>query len=136
MLKLRVVGSRLTIGVLALLMIVAPTSTFGKKAKAHGQEVESSVVKIIVHSNPPDLLSPWQKSGIEASSGSGVIIDGHRILTSAHVVEDAVSIEVKRAGRSERYSATAEFVGHDCDLALLTVEDERFFADSQSLRGR
>ena len=89
--------------------------------------IESSVVRVLVYSNPPDFFSPWQKAGTQAFAGSGVIIDGHRILTNAHVVDDAVGVEVKRAGSGEQFEAAVSFVGHDCDLALLTVADEHFF---------
>jgi len=86
---------------------------------------------VLVYSNPPDFFSPWQKTGTQASSGSGVIIDGHRILTNAHVVDDAVGIEVKRAGSGDQFEAELQYVGHECDLALLTVADEHFFEDSK-----
>ncbi len=96
--------------------------------------IESSVVKIFVQSNPPDLQSPWQKAGLEASTGSGAILDGGRILTAAHVVADAVSIEVKRAGGAERFPANILHVGHACDLALLEVPDPSFFKGVSPLR--
>jgi len=77
-----------------LCLTLTPTST--TPATAAQKAVESSVVKIVTYSNPPDLLSPWQKAGVEQSGGSGVIIGGNRILTNAHVVDDAVSIEVAK----------------------------------------
>jgi S1-C subfamily serine protease len=89
--------------------------------------VESSVVRVLVYANPPDFFSPWQKEGTQAFAGSGVIIDGRRILTNAHVVADAVGIEVKRAGSGEQFEAAVSYLGHDCDLALLTVADDHFF---------
>ena len=95
--------------------------------------IESSVVRVLVYSNPPDFFSPWQKVGTQAFAGSGVIIDGHRILTNAHVVDDAVGVEVKRAGSGEQFEAAVSFVGHDCDLALLTVADEHFFDGARPL---
>jgi S1-C subfamily serine protease len=67
-------------------------------------------------------------------NGSGVIIDGQRILTSAHLVEDYSSIEVKRAGKAKRYPAEVMFIGHQCDLALLSVPDERFFKGATALK--
>lgn len=95
--------------------------------------IESSVVRILVYANPPDFFSPWQKVGTQAFAGSGVIIDGHRILTNAHVVDDAVGVEVKRAGSGEQFEAAVSFVGHDSDLALLTVADDHFFDGARPL---
>jgi S1-C subfamily serine protease len=91
------------------------------------EEIPPSLVQIFVQSNPVDLASPWQKKGVEPSSGSGVIIDGQRILTAAHVITDYVSVEVKREGMTKRYLAEVEFVCHECDLALLTVKEQVFF---------
>lgn len=96
--------------------------------------VEAGVVRVLVYANPPDFFSPWQKIGTQAASGSGVIIEGRRILTNAHLVDDAVGIEVKRAGSGEQFEAVVSFIGHDCDLALLAVADERFFEGAAELR--
>jgi len=96
-------------------------------ANAAGVEVPGSLVQIIVQSNPVDLSSPWQKKGVESSAGSGVIIDGQRILTAAHVITDYVSVEVKREGMTKRYIAEVEFICHECDLATLTVKEDKFF---------
>jgi S1-C subfamily serine protease len=85
------------------------------------------LVKVIVTSNPWDLDSPWQKAGTKSVSGTGVIIDGQRILTNAHVVENEVNIQVKRSGTTKTYTAKVAYVAHECDLALLTVSDSEFF---------
>ncbi len=99
----------------------------GNSKKDKAEATESGIVKVLVYSNPPDFRSPWQKTGTRFGSGSGVILDGKRILTAAHVVTDAVDIQVARAGSGEQFEATVAQIGHDCDLALLTVADERFF---------
>ena len=91
------------------------------------------MVKLEVVSDPPDLTTPWQTEGVRLSVGSGVIIHGNRILTNAHVVESAVSIEVKRADGQERFPARVTFVSHDADLALVEVEDPRFFEGATAL---
>ena len=85
------------------------------------------MVNLDVVSDVPDLSAPWQTEGIDYFGGSGVVIEGRRILTNAHVVESAVAIEVKRADGSERFPAKVTFISHDADLALVEVEDQRFF---------
>jgi len=95
--------------------------------------IASSVVSFNVLSDAPDLTIPWQTTGIENFGGSGVIIDGRRILTNAHVVESAVSVEVKRADGSEPFPAKVAFISHDADLALVEVEDPRFFDGANPL---
>lgn len=102
-------------------------------ANAEDTSIASSVVQVFVYADSPDLALPWQTLGSEPFSGSGVIIDGHRILTNAHVVEDAVGIEVKRADGSETFPAKVAFISHDADLALLSVEDARAFRGARPL---
>ena len=58
---------------------------------------------------------------------------GRRILTNAHVVSGANTIRLKRADQSIDYEAELVHIAHDCDLALLSVKDKRFFAGAQTL---
>src|SRR6185312_9205327 len=62
--------------------------------------IEASVVKLLVTKREPDYFRPWTKSAPEKSSGSGVVIDGKRILTNAHVVMYAsqVFVQMRRGG--------------------------------------
>ena len=108
--------------------LVVPAVALEEDAAEGGKPgVEASVVRIFSYANATDLRSPWQKLGTEASSGSGVVIEGGRILTAAHVVADAVSIQLKRAGQPDRFPAEILHVAHDCDLALIRPLDPAFF---------
>jgi S1-C subfamily serine protease len=100
---------------------------------AQATSISASVVEFAVYSDPPDLAMPWQTEGADRYGGSGVIIAGNRIVTNAHVVEDAVAIEVKRADASERFPATVTFISHDADLALVEVHDAEFFKGARAL---
>ena len=102
-------------------------------ARAQPNPIASSVVSLDVVMDSPDLAAPWQTQGIEYTGGSGVIIEGNRILTNAHVVESAVSIEVKRADGSERFPGRVTFVSHDADLALVEVDHPRFFEGAHGI---
>jgi S1-C subfamily serine protease len=61
------------------------------------------------------------------SSGSGVVIAGNVVLTNAHNVSDYRYLELRKENLAQRYPAKVQFVAHDCDLAVLTVDDARFF---------
>ncbi|MBC7979518.1 MAG: trypsin-like peptidase domain-containing protein, partial [Armatimonadetes bacterium] len=50
-------------------------------------------------------------------------------LTNAHVVSNQQRILVTVHGSPEKYPAKVEFIGHDCDLALLSLEDFSDFVD-------
>ena len=88
-----------------------------------------SVVKVITTSDAPDYEQPWQTAGPDTSVGSGAIVmtpRGPRVLTNAHVVENQVFIEVRRYGKSRKFEASVEGVGHVFDLALLKFKDSGF----------
>jgi len=88
-----------------------------------------SVVKVMTTSDAPDYEQPWQTEGPDAAVGSGAIVmtpRGARVLTNAHVVQNQVFIEVRRYGKSRKFEAVVEGVGHVCDLALLKVKDPGF----------
>ncbi len=89
--------------------------------------LRESVVKIYVSGQRSDYALPWQAGAPHAGTGSGFVIKGKRLLTNAHVVSDSRFIEIKKEGDPRRYRAQVAFYGHDCDLALLTVDDPTFF---------
>ncbi len=95
--------------------------------------MRESIVKIYVTILRQDYAQPWQAAGIANGNGTGFIIERRRILTNAHVVSDASFIEVQREGDPERYAATVEFIGHDCDLAILKINNPIFFKNTQPL---
>ncbi len=89
--------------------------------------VENSVVKIFATARYPDPYRPWAKQAPKDFTGSGAIIDGHRILTNAHVVLYASQIQVQANQAGDKVSATVEAVAPGIDLAVLKLDDESFF---------
>lgn len=96
-------------------------------------DFKSSVIKIFCSYSLPDYRVPWQTKQNGRAIGSGAVISGNRILTSAHVVEHATYIEVKKSNSDKRYRAEVQAIGNDCDLAILKVQDESFFEGVPSL---
>ncbi len=95
--------------------------------------LRQSVVKIFVVARPPDWLQPWQMAKQEERAGSGFVVAKKRIMTNAHLVSDAVSIELSKVGDPRKYPAKVEHVGHDSEIAVLTVDDEEFFKGTQAV---
>jgi len=92
-------------------------------------EAMRSTVKIHTNSVSPDYLRPWQKMDGEACTGSGFAIEGKFILTNSHVVRDQQLLQVQRHDRPGKWVARLLLEGVQCDLALLAVDDERFWDD-------
>lgn len=97
----------------------------------------SSVVRIEVTDQNPDYRSPWNAGAVGGGVGSGFVIElpggKKRILTNAHVVSNARFITLTREDASHPCKAWVEFIAHDCDLALLAVEDPAFLEKSAPL---
>jgi S1-C subfamily serine protease len=89
--------------------------------------VRDLVVKIHAVRRTPDLLRPWTKLNPVQVSGSGVVIEGKRILTNAHVVQYATQIYVQPNQSADRLAAEVVAIAPGIDLALLRLEDESFF---------
>jgi S1-C subfamily serine protease len=101
---------------------------------AHAQrDLEEATVKIYAVYSDYDYDMPWQLAGQERGVGSGCVISGNRVLTNAHVVANQTFIQVKRAGHAKKYNAAVEIVAHECDLALLRVDDPAFFSGVKPL---
>lgn len=92
-----------------------------------------SVVKIFSAVSYYNYDYPWQAPNIYNFTGSGAIIEGNQILTSAHVVSGAKFIEVLKEGDPNKYIAKLKFISNQADLALLELEDVRFFKDTLPL---
>ena len=96
--------------------------------------LSASVVRIEATMQEADYRSPWDAGRIERGVGSGFVINGKRILTNAHVVSNARFITITRGGVSHPFIAHVCFIAHDCDLALLSLEDESFFNGTRELQ--
>ena len=112
------------LSIMYILFLLLFLNFFSNVAKA---DVNECVVKIFVTSNSVDYYQPWQTRGSRPKTGSGCIIKGNRILTNAHVVADHTFIQVRKFSDPKKYTAKLEAIGHDCDLALLSVDDPTFF---------
>ncbi|CAK7326008.1 unnamed protein product [Dovyalis caffra] len=86
-----------------------------------------SVVKIFTVASSPNYFLPWQNKSQRETMGSGFVITGKKILTNAHVVADHTFVLVRKHGSSTKYRAEVKAVGHECDLAILVVENEEFW---------
>jgi S1-C subfamily serine protease len=89
--------------------------------------VENSVVKIFSTLRRPDPYKPWAKATPQEVTGSGVVIEGKRILTNAHVVGYASQVQVQASQDGDKVGATVVAIARGIDLAILKLDDESFF---------
>ncbi len=89
----------------------------------------NAVVRIDSVHSVPNFNTPWQNKERIQGIGSGVVIEGHRILTNAHNIADATFTTLRKQSSDSIFEAELLAVNHECDLALLTTKDQSFFDD-------
>jgi len=82
-----------------------------------------SVVRIEVATQTPDYSTPWNSGRFGGGIGTGFLIGQNRFLTNAHVVSDSRRVLITKRGSSQKHPARVLHIAHDCDLALLEVEN-------------
>ncbi len=96
-------------------------------ADKNTNSVENAVVKIFSTMRGPDPYKPWAKQAPREATGTGIVIEGKRILTNAHVVLYSTQVQVQANQSGDKLPATVEFIAPGIDLAVLKLEDETFF---------
>ncbi|HEX4084066.1 MAG TPA: trypsin-like peptidase domain-containing protein [Chthoniobacteraceae bacterium] len=95
--------------------------------------IHRSLARITTTSQDPNYREPWASGQISEAVGTGLIIDGERILTNAHVVSNARFLTVEKEDDPHKYTAKVQFIGHDCDLAVLKINEPGFFKNTVPL---
>jgi S1-C subfamily serine protease len=104
-----------------------PAASTSAAAPAIAPNIENAVVKVFSTLRGPDPTKPWGKAPPQDITGSGVVIEGKRILTNAHVVGYASQVQIQASQAGDKLSATVVAVGRGVDLAILKLDDESFF---------
>jgi S1-C subfamily serine protease len=101
--------------------------------RADEGDIRRSVVKIFASKSPPNMFRPWEVSPPAEITGTGIVFEGGRILTNAHVVEFAHQIYVQPYESSEKLDAEVEFLSSDIDLATLRLDNPEAIAELKPL---
>ena len=85
--------------------------------------IYKSVLRIENSAQGFDYRTPWNAGRFGGGSGTGFLVGENKILTNAHVVSNARRLLLRKHGDAGIYPAKLLFVAHDCDLALLALDD-------------
>lgn len=96
-------------------------------AESAGEDVRPLAVKIFATQRFPDVFRPWTQLEAQSISGSGVIIEGKRILTNAHVVRNASELYVQPYQSADKLEAHVVGFAPGIDLAVIELDDPSFF---------
>jgi S1-C subfamily serine protease len=86
-------------------------------------EISKSLIRIEATSQEPNYKTPWSPGDVSSGVGAGFVVDGKRIMTNAHVVSNARFLTISKEGDPNPYLAKVLHIAHDCDLAILSVEN-------------
>ena len=105
----------------------APATAARAPDPAQATAIENSVVKVFATMRYPDPFRPWTKQAPSEVTASGVVIEGKRILTNAHVVLYASQVQIQANAAGDKVPATVIAVAPGIDLAVLQLDDTAFF---------
>jgi S1-C subfamily serine protease len=123
-----------TVHTLFVCSLILGTPRIAQAQAKPDADVRTSVVQVFSTCREPNLLEPWTRKSPEKFSGAGVVIDGERILTNAHVVLYASEVFVQPHESGKKYAATIEGAAPGIDLAVLKLSDRSFFQTRPPLR--
>jgi S1-C subfamily serine protease len=115
------------IGLAVCCCLPAPVRAAAQTAAAPATPIENSVVKVFATMRYPDPFKPWTKQAPSEVTASGVVIEGRRILTNAHVVLYATQVQIQANAAGDKLPATVVGVAPGIDLAVLQLDDQAFF---------
>ena len=99
--------------------------------------VMDSVVKVFCVHTQPNYSLPWQRKRQFSSTSSGFMVKGPKgenwLLTNAHSVEYHSQVKIKKRGDDRKFIAKVLSIGEECDVALLSVEDDEFWEGTQPI---
>ena len=104
---------------------LAPLAPLPKSAPAAPSTngIYSSIVRIEAATQVPNYREPWKAGRFSGGIGTGFLIGPNKFLTNAHVVSNARRLLITVHGSAQKHPARILHIAHDCDLALLEVED-------------
>ena len=99
------------------------------------QRLRRGIVQIFVSSVENLWEQPWAKDVPSSCTGSGFVISTERrlIITNAHVVKFASTLQVRKDGDFDKHEARVIAVAHQVDLAILTVQEAVFWEGAVAL---
>ena len=106
--------------------IIPETEVASIKPVNNSKKYEA-VVRIENSSLSPDYRTPWNTGRDGGGNGTGWLVGKNKFITNAHVVSNSRIVYIKKVGDAKPYRAKILHIGHDCDLAMLELEDPSAF---------
>lgn len=124
--------------IFSLLVIAGCSSVINNKvtdesAVSANSEIDRSIVRVQVSSQPYSFVRPWVKKPTINSNGLGVVVQEGLVLVTAKLVADSTYIELQKNDGGPKSPARIRQVDYKANLALLEPEDRSFLDNVKSI---
>ena len=104
------------------LPVVAETHAKKSSADTGKFAWENAIVQIEVSGKTYNYFQPWERTQ-KSTYKSGVVIDGHQIITTAEGLDDATDIRFKKEGDGSYTFGRIAWIDYQANIAALTTDD-------------
>lgn len=91
--------------------------------RAFPDDMENSLVRVMVTSQGFDPFMPWQKTEPVVRQGYGYLIGTNSVLTVAQLIRNHTLVELQESLSGVKHAATVELSDTDANLAILRIAD-------------
>ena len=110
----------------ALILATTVFSSAGADVNSLKSPWENSVVQLEVSRKQYDYFQPWTKR-TKTTQETGLILNGHEILTTADEMFDRTLVRVQKGGRGKWWNGDVRWIDYHANLAIVAVADEAFW---------
>ena len=114
-----------------LLALFVLTPFLNLRAATHADFAwENAIIHIEVASKSYNYIQPWQRSE-KMTYKSGVVVDGHQIITTADGLADQTVIRLKKQGAGLFSLGRVAWIDYQANLAAITTDEKDFWTGLQ-----
>ena len=104
--------------------------THAEKAPAGAFSWDNAIIQIEVTGKAYNYIQPWARSERQAFK-SGVVVDGHQIITTAEGLNDQTVIRLKKQGGGLYSLGRIAWIDYQANLAAITTDEKDFWTGLQ-----
>jgi PDZ domain len=91
---------------------------------------ENAIIRIEVSGKVYNYIQPWSRSEHKVYK-SGVVVEGHQIITTADGLEDQTVIRLKKQGDGLYSEGSVAWIDYQANLAAITTDEKDFWTGLQ-----
>ena len=121
---------------LLLALLAAPASAATKKGAHEGSgefSWNNAIIEIEVTSKVYNYVQPWARSEHKVYK-SGVVVEGHQIITTADGLADQTLIRLKKQGAGLFSLGRVAWIDYQANLAAIITDEKDFWTGLQPAR--